>query len=100
MDSFQQLIWWLFQSSGGAETRTRLVRALREEPRNAQQLATALDLDYMTVRHHLRVLERNRLIEAAGERYGQVYFLSASLEGRWEAWEAIVSRSTAKGSRR
>ncbi len=83
MDSFQQLIWWLFQSSSGGPTRVRIVHALREEPRNAQQLSIALVLDYTTVRHHLRVLQRNHLVDVVGSRYGQVYFVSPNLESRW-----------------
>lgn len=96
MDSVQQLIWWLFQSSAGGPTRVRLVRALRDEPQNAQQLAIALDLDYTTVRHHLRVLQRNRLLEARGERYGQVYFLAPTLEEHWSSLEGIVARGRAR----
>ncbi len=71
----------------------RLVRALRAEPRNAQQLALALGMDYTTVRHHLRVLQQNHLIETTGDRYGQVYFLAPTLESRWPALEAIIARA-------
>ncbi len=92
MDSFRRLLWWLFLSSAGASTRVRIVRALRAEPRNAQQLSVALGLDYTTVRHHLRVLAQNRLLDVSGERYGQVYFLSTLLEERWEDLEAIARR--------
>jgi DNA-binding transcriptional ArsR family regulator len=92
VDSFGRLLWWLFAGSAGAVTRVRVVRALRSEPRNAQQLSLALQLDYTTVRHHLDVLSRNRLLEVGGERYGQVYFLAPSLEQRWAEVEAILAR--------
>lgn len=92
MDSVQQLVWWLFLSSAGGPTRARLVRALREQPRNAQQLADALRLDYTTVRHHLRVLQRNRLIETVGDRYGQTYFVAPSLEAHWAMIERDRTR--------
>jgi DNA-binding transcriptional ArsR family regulator len=98
LDSVQQLIWWLFQSSAGGPSRMRLVRALRDEPRNAQQLAVALGLDYTTVRHHLRVLQRNHLLEVRGDRYGQVYFLAPNLESRWSVLEAIAARTTARNT--
>lgn len=93
MDGFQRVIWWLFQSSAGGPTRVRLVRALRAAPRNAQQLSQALALDYTTVRHHLKVLQKNHLVDAVGERYGQVYFLSPNLESRWTMIEEIDSKS-------
>lgn len=96
MDSFRRLLFWLFVSSAGAVTRTRVVRAVKETPRNAQQLSLALDLDYTTVRHHLRVLVQNHILEVGGERYGQVYFLAAQLEQRWSEFEDLVKGRTPK----
>lgn len=96
MDSVQQLIWWLFQSTAGGPTRVRVVRALREQPQNAQQLSLTLGLDYTTVRHHLRVLQRNHLLEARGDRYGQVYFLAPTLESHWPVLESILAKSDAR----
>jgi DNA-binding transcriptional ArsR family regulator len=100
VDSQERVLWWLFRSSIGAPTRARVLVAIREEPRNAQQLASGLTLDYKTVRHHLRVLGKNGLITTAGERYGQVYFLSASMESHWTVFEAIVKNVKTRGDRR
>ncbi len=99
MDSVERILWWLFGSSAGASTRGRVVLAIREQPRNAQQLAEALDLDYTTVRHHLRVLSENGLVATAGERYGQVYFLSSSMESHWAVFERIEENVKARGGR-
>lgn len=92
MDDVERLLWWLIQGSAGAPTRVRMLRAIRAQPRNAQQLADVLGLDYSTVRHHLKVLVANRLVEPVGDRYGQVYFLSSTLESRWPVLERIVAR--------
>jgi DNA-binding transcriptional ArsR family regulator len=92
VDSFRRLLWWLFLSSAGGPTRLRLVRAIREQPRNAQQLSVALHLDYTTVRHHLKVLGENRLVDVGGGPYGQVYFLAPTLEERWADLEAVAGR--------
>jgi len=104
VDSFERVLWWLFRSSIGAATRARVLVAIRDEPRNAQQLAEGLALDYKTVRHHLRVLGKNGLVTTAGERYGQVYFLSPSIESRWAVFENIVrdmqTRMQTRGDRR
>ncbi len=56
MDSFERILWWLFAGSTGAVTRLEVLQAIKEQPRNAQQLTQALQVDYTTVRHHLRVL--------------------------------------------
>jgi len=100
VDSLERVLWWLFRSSIGAATRARVLLAIREEPRNAQQLAGALALDYKTVRHHLRVLGKNGLVTTAGDRYGQVYFLSPSMESHWTVFENIVKDMKIRGDRR
>ena len=97
MDAFERLLWWLFAGSVGAATRAHILSAIREEPRNAQQLSEALNLDYTTVRHHLRVLESNRLVLTEGEKYGKVYFVSDNMEAHWDKLEAILKRN--KGSK-
>jgi DNA-binding transcriptional ArsR family regulator len=92
VDGFTRLLWWLLSSSAGATSRVTLLRALRDEPRNAQQLAIALGLDYSTVRHHLRVLLANHLIETTGAHYGQVYSISSTLDARWADLEHVLER--------
>jgi DNA-binding transcriptional ArsR family regulator len=92
MDSYARVLWWLFSSSAGAATRGRIVRAIRTAPQNAQQLALGLGLDYTTVRHHLKVLVENRLLESSGPHYGQVYALAAHVEERWPELEHILER--------
>jgi DNA-binding transcriptional ArsR family regulator len=92
VDSFGRLLWWLFGSSVGAPVRGKVLHAIREEPRNAQQLAEVLGLDYTTVRHHLRVLLKNQVVVTSGPRYGQVYFLSTAMESHWEDLERIQDK--------
>ncbi|HTP55482.1 MAG TPA: winged helix-turn-helix domain-containing protein [Thermoplasmata archaeon] len=92
MDSLSRILWWLFSSSAGAATRARVIAAIHAEPQNAQQLARELSVDYTTIRHHLKVLAENRLVETSGEHYGQVYFVAPQVEARWPELEAIVRR--------
>ena len=99
LDSVERVLWWLFGSSMGAATRARVVLAIREQPRNALQLADALGLDYSTVRHHLRVLVKNNLAVTSGDHYGQVYFPSGSMESHWATFERILERMNAKARR-
>ncbi|HXW67601.1 MAG TPA: winged helix-turn-helix domain-containing protein [Thermoplasmata archaeon] len=92
VDSYARVLWWLLASSAGATTRARVLMAIRREPKNAQQLANELGVDYTTVRHHLRVLRQNHLIDSTGDHYGQVYSIAPELEARWTEFEAIVAR--------
>lgn len=72
-----------------------MVTALKEEPMNANQIATRLQMDYKTVRHHLSVLVRNHMLIPVGEGYGAMYFLSPELEQNYDEfikiWEKIDS---------
>jgi len=93
MDPFERLLWWLFAGSVGARSRIDIVSALREQPRNAQQLSEQLGLDYTTVRHHLAVLERNRILLTEGDKYGRIYFLSETMDAHWAQLEAILNKT-------
>ena len=93
LDSFERLLWWLFAGSAGARTRALVLFSLRDEPKNAQQLSQTLDLDYTTIRHHLRVMETNKIILAEGDKYGRVYFVSEGMEAHWQTLEGILKRA-------
>jgi DNA-binding transcriptional ArsR family regulator len=96
MDPFERILWWLFAGSTGGVTRLAVLRTIKDQPRNAQQLSEILDLDYTTVRHHLRVLEQNRLVLTEGEKYGKLYFLSSDMEAYWEKLEEILRKTGRK----
>jgi len=91
MDALARLFWWLFKRSAGAPTRFQVLRAVKEQPRNALQLSQALNLDYTTIRHHLGILEKNRLVLTEGERYGKLYFVSEIMDANWGKLEGITS---------
>lgn len=93
LDSFERLLWWLFAGSAGARTRALVLFSLRDEPKNAQQLSQSLHLDYTTVRHHLRVMETNKIVLAEGDKYGRVYFVSEGMEAHWPTLEGILKRA-------
>jgi DNA-binding transcriptional ArsR family regulator len=63
---------------------------LKENPQNANQLATLLGMDYRTIRHHLNVLQKNKIITSVGEGYGMTYFLSQMMEENLTVFEEIV----------
>jgi len=99
LDAFERLLWWLFAGSAGAKTRAEVLEAIKEEPRNAQQLSQALGLDYSTVRHHLKVLQQNHIVITEGESYGKMYFLSDAMEAHWGTLQAILEKASRRGQR-
>ncbi len=76
----------------GGVNRARIIRALNERPYNANQLTELLGLDYKTVRHHLKVLQDNKIITATGDRYGTVYFLSSCMEKDYEVFKEHLDK--------
>ena len=84
------LLGWLIAGTRGGPTRARIIATLKENPQNANQLATLLGMDYRTIRHHLNVLQKNKIITSVGEGYGMTYFLSQTMEENYVVFEEIV----------
>ena len=85
------VLWYVLAGTRGGANRVRLLRALDERPRNANQLAEALDLDYKTVRHHLKVLVDNGVLRNSGDGYGAVYLPTDRARHHWETVEEIIA---------
>jgi len=85
-------LWYVLTGTRGGSNRLRILRSLDERPRNANQLAEALDLDYKTVRHHLDVLIDNGIVEKSGDDYGAVYLPSQAARDHWDTIEDIFEQ--------
>jgi DNA-binding transcriptional ArsR family regulator len=96
---FKYLLGWLIAGSRGGLTRAKMIKALKETPQNANQLANLLEMDYRTIRHHLEVLQKNRIITCLGEGYGKTYFLSPAMEENYALFEEIVNKIWEKEKR-
>ena len=93
------LLGWLIAGTRGGVTRAKIIEALKEKPQNANQLANLLKMDYRTIRHHLKVLGKNRIITSAGEGYGTTYFLSPQMEENYALFEEIMNKIWKKEKR-
>ncbi len=87
--SMKKILWWLIAGTKGGINRARIIDVLQHRPYNANQLAEKLNLDYKTVRHHIKILEDNNVITSSGEKYGIMYFLSPSMEENFELFKQI-----------
>lgn len=86
------LLGWLIAGTRGGVTRAKIIITLHETPQNANQLANALKVDYKTVRYHLEVLEKNRIVTSVGDKYGATYFLTQTMEDNYGVFEEILKR--------
>ncbi|WP_440006226.1 winged helix-turn-helix domain-containing protein [Halomicrococcus sp. SG-WS-1] len=86
------VLWYVLTGTRGGANRVRLLHAIDERPRNANQLAEELDLDYKTVRHHLDVLMDNDIVENSGDDYGAVYLPTDEARRHWDTVEEIIEK--------
>lgn len=75
-----KLLCYLIQGTRGGKTRALILRNLSEKSYNANQLATAMNMDYKTIRHHLNVLVKNGIISKGNDGYSDLYFISKNIE--------------------
>jgi DNA-binding transcriptional ArsR family regulator len=86
----RRLLWYLLGGTRGGPNRVEILKALRDRPLNANQLAGAVHLDYKTIEHHVKVLEENGLVTFSEKgTYGAVLFLTPRMEEAWSLLEEI-----------
>jgi len=90
----EKALWYLFAGSRGGTNRVYIVRELSERPRNANELADRLDLDYNTITHHLDMLEEHDVVEPGDSDYGQMYFLTDQFEHHRGTFDEITGEVT------
>jgi DNA-binding transcriptional ArsR family regulator len=91
----KRLLWYLIAGTKGGINRAKIIKLINDRPYNANQLTEQLGLDYKTVRHHLKVLEKNNIVTSSGsgdKKYGAMYFLSKLMEDNYEIFEEIWAK--------
>jgi DNA-binding transcriptional ArsR family regulator len=98
--NLRRLLWFLLGGTRGGPLRIRILQAVRERPRNANELATDLGVDYKTARHHLKVLVENRVLSPVGQGYGVVFLPTADMEASWVDFDELAAKIVAKDEAR
>ena len=88
-EDFKRLLWFLIGGSRGGENRAKILNAIRSRPRNVNQLAKTIGVDYRSVQHHMSILQKNNLVQSSGQRYGVVYSIHPWLEHHFGTLEQI-----------
>ena len=74
-----RLLYYLIEGTRGGKTRALILRQLSEKSHNANQLATALNMDYKTIRHHLEILVKYGIITRNHDGHSVLYFVSNNI---------------------
>ena len=94
MKYMEKLLWWLITGKRGGINRARIIKKINDRPYNANQLSKELNLDYKTIRHHIKILEENNVVRSSGDEYSKLYFLTDDMENNYdifnEIWKKIV----------
>lgn len=86
----KRLLWYVLGGARGGQNRARIIHELGIRPLNMNQLAEKLGVDYRTIMHHTAVLRTNALIEAQGEQYGAMIFLTPRMQAGMEIFDEIA----------
>jgi predicted transcriptional regulator len=89
MAPIKNVLYWLLANSLGGFNRGRILEELFKKPQNANELSKNLDLEYKTVRYHLKVLLENNIITSVGGGYGKTYFPSEEIEKNKDVFDEI-----------
>jgi predicted transcriptional regulator len=87
----RRLLWFLLGGKRGGENRARIIQTLRVRPRNLNQLANELDLQYKAIQHHVKILVNSSLVIPSGGGYGAVYVLSPWLKYHIEIFDEVCA---------
>ena len=87
-----RLLWFLFAGTRGGANRIKILDLLIKNPLNINKISEELQLDYKTIQHHMRILEKINLITRMGDKYGILYFISNYLEKNIESYYNIKKK--------
>ncbi len=87
-----KLLSSVFTGMQGRYTRLKIILALAENPFNTLQLSKELGYDFKSIQRNLKILEKNNLIERAGEGYGDIFFLSELLKNNLPVLLEVIEK--------
>lgn len=85
----EKILLWLIIATKGGINRGKIIKKLHENPYNANNLSNSLNLNYRTITHHLKLLEKNNIVNSIGEKYGKIYVLSDEMEENYSYFNKI-----------
>lgn len=76
----------------GGPVRLAILEMLAKNGKNINQIANEMKLDYKTVQHHMRVLERSSFVSKKMVKNENVYTLSELIKSNAEVMKTLSGR--------
>jgi len=90
----------VFTGMNGKFTRFKIVQLIKDRPLNTQQISKELNYDYKSIKHSLKVLEQNNLIQRVGTGYGDIFFLTDTLTKNYDYFLQHIDKVKKKFDRK
>jgi DNA-binding transcriptional ArsR family regulator len=69
-------LWFILAGTSRIVNRAKILNLITDTPMTTNQIAIALNLDYKTITHHVKILSKNKLIIKMGKNYEIKYELT------------------------
>lgn len=89
---FKMILWSIVAGTRGGINRAKILNLVKDNPLNANKIATILNLDYKTVIHHVKILSKNKLIIKAEKNYSAEYQVSQIMKENQIVLEEIMEK--------
>ena len=89
---FRMILWLIIAGTRGGINRARILNLIKENPTNANKIATILKLDHKTVIHHIEILLKNDLISKDNKDYGSTYNLTQIMKDNQNVLAEIMGK--------
>ena len=89
---FKMILWSIIAGTRGGINRAKILNLIKNNPLNANKIATELNLDHKTVAHHVKILSKNELIIKAEKNYGAEYQLTQIMTENQNVLEEIMEK--------
>ena len=101
MREVERALYWIIAGTMGGNNRARIIKELLKKPQNTNQLSKALKLDFKTIQHHLKVLEKNKIVMfKGGGGFAKIYFPSQMLEDNIDSFNKLIQEIEIKNNKK
>ena len=73
----------------GGKTTTMIIDRILEQPYNLNQLSNELGLDYKTIKYHMKLILKSKLVVQGEIKYGSLYYPTQKLINNLKDYEQI-----------